>query len=157
MTFDATERLIVGTMRAWFVHKAPSYLFEQQLVKALTDKDFDRIRAPFHAVMTCLCLRARRTLRIHPPGFPRVSADERAVLGLLAAAARGDAHEVAMRMNWLMRSEGQGVLAVSAERVVRIMLTAGFVFVDCPPRRSERLNNSTVPQPVTTRSLRLLG
>ena len=156
-TFDAAERLVIETARAWFVHKAPSYLFESRLVKALGADRADPIQAPFHAVMTSLFLHARRQLRIHPPGCPRISADERAVLGLFAAAAIADGPGLAARLTWLMPPKGHGVVAVSTERVTRILVRAGYVFATCPPLRNTRSTIESALENQGITPLRLLG
>lgn len=133
--FAAAESLIIESARAWRVHNGLNYLFERRLTVALGPDDAEQLARPLHGLMTGLMINARRPLVFLRPGDPSVSADERALIGVLAAVAHGHGDAVAARLAWLVERRVYGAIAVTLERVANVLARHGFTFADLSPRR----------------------
>jgi hypothetical protein len=78
----------------------------------------ERGAAAFASFSTFLARHARRPLRFGPTGAEPASADERAVLALVACAARGAETEARARARWLVSEGTVGGLVTAARELV---------------------------------------
>jgi hypothetical protein len=135
LRFDAGERLLVEAARSWWRLGTTNYLFDRRLTAALGPDGAETLARPLHGLLTALSLYARRPVGLRAPGDPMVSADERALVGLVAAAGAGDAALTAMRLAWLLDPRIHGAAAVAAERTGRVLDAYGFALSAVAGRR----------------------
>lgn len=91
--------------------------------------------APVGRLLHALNAGARRLYRFHPPGCRHVSADERALAGLLQAAQAGDADSLDARAAWLARPAHRAGLVHAAEETAEMLLLYGQILPAQTPRR----------------------
>ena len=93
---------------------------------------------------------ARRTLNLAPVSAPALAPDERAIIGLLAAAQTGHTAEIEARASWIVRRGGQKMLIAAAEDLAATLAIEGHflepVSMTQPPQQPYPL--AALPEPV---------
>ncbi len=120
------ERFLLWTMRAWVVGITEKIPVEDQIQDA-----FNRVGAPdatgqLFALMWILSHGASRMLNVDCVCAPRVSADERALLDILALVQCGRSFEALVMLRSMVSRETAVAAADSAAEIMRALAAAGF-------------------------------
>ncbi len=114
-----SEHLLVWALRTFAVGQSDCPVLERTFRGACGEAGVRTLQAYF-VLVRYIALKARRRLRVHAPGCPCLSADEAAVVGVVAAAQAGDGTWdglLDMRLAYLVRSGGREPLAFAAQAV----------------------------------------
>ena len=88
-----------------------------------------------HGLVQLLVRSGRRRFHLHPPGYPALTHDERALLALVAACQGGhDAHAGAL-LRWLFPVGARAAAGAYAYRLAQALSRGGR---HCHPRRAPR-------------------
>ena len=122
------EHLLVWALRAIAVGHDDCPLLGQTFERAcgpLGDQAF----GAYCIVVKTIGMIGRRRLRVHVPGCPCVSLDEKAIVGVIAAAqqslAQGDETLLRLRLQFLVEAAPAESLIFAAQAVARIMDAGG--------------------------------
>jgi hypothetical protein len=122
------EHLLVWTLRAVAVGRGDCPLIETTFNKACGPRGGQALTA-YLALVRYIGLTGRRRLRVHVPGCPCVSTDEKAIVGVVAAAQDSlcGAGEglLKMRLRFLVEGEPHAAFILAAQTVARALKANG--------------------------------
>jgi hypothetical protein len=125
-----TEHLFVWALRAIAVGHAECPLLHQTFSAACGWRG-DSALATYFVLVRYIGNTARRPLRLHAPGCASVSADEMAIVGVVAAAqaslSEADPTLLRMRLDFLLEEHGQEAGLNAARALAEIIADSGHV------------------------------
>lgn len=125
-----SEHLLVWALRAIAVGHGDCPLIAQTFARACGPMGGHALQAYF-ALVKFIGMSGRRRLRVHVPGCPRVSHDERTIVGIVAAAqgsTRGPEETLlGMRLRFLVQGEPHQSLLCAAQEVARVFAANGYI------------------------------
>ena len=122
----AAERLVIYGLRRWIVGLGRREAWHWSLAWNAMARDLGGTEAragltAVNALVRALAAAARRPFRHHHPCCPLLTADELAVLCLVAACQHDDAVLAAGLSAWLVRPEGAGALTEACAALARTL------------------------------------
>ena len=140
------EALLVSCLRRWIAglcqHDARHWTIAwNDLAKRLGAEDARQATSALNTVVCEICTQARREFRHHPPCCGHLSADELAMLSLVAACQRRQVARARARAAWLVREPGVDGLLCAGMRLATALSVQGHRLPDrsvAPPPREPR-------------------
>jgi hypothetical protein len=126
------EHLVISGLRRLVVRSAICRAIERAFLDACRD-DAAEVLATFQFFVTALTYAARRRIAVGHPGSAALTSDERAILGLIGAAQRGDEATVTGLIGWFARIEAHALLALGT-RALGAALAAHDIRLSAEPR-----------------------
>lgn len=114
------QRLLAALLRRGAKPPCPAWR------RADTGASCAAIERDILALLAALDAGARRKIRLAPCGAREMSADERALVFLIAAVQNGRGHEAQMRAEWLARPAHRRQLAGAAARLADALADIGI-------------------------------
>lgn len=111
--FGPGEHLLVWALRRMVKGKDYGPLVGQEFADTCGE-DGREVLATLHAFLLALIHTCRRELSIGHPGCPSLTADERQVLQLVAAAQNGKEAQFDAQLRWLATDDDRPALAMTA-------------------------------------------
>ncbi len=122
------EHLLVWALRAIAIGHDDCPLLGQTFHRACGPLGSQAFGA-YCMVVKTIGMMGRRRLKVHVPGCPCVSLDEKAIVGVIAAAqdslAEGDEILLRMRLHFLVEREPAEPLVFAAQAVAKVFGAAG--------------------------------
>ncbi len=122
------EHLLVWALRAIAIGHDDCPILGQTFERACGPMGMQALGA-YLVVVKTIGMIGRRRLRVHVPGCPCVSQDEKAIVGVISAAqaslADGDETLLRMRLQFLVESAPAESLIFAAQAVARILEMRG--------------------------------
>jgi len=128
--FGYPEHLLVWTWRRIATGRAGCPLIAAEFTDACGD-DAGEVFATFCTFLRALAHSGRGGLRVGPPGCRAITADERRLLTLIAAAQTNERTLFAAHLCWLARAEHREALALAA-RALAAAFAANHLLLASP-------------------------
>jgi hypothetical protein len=127
------EHLLIWAMRRLVVRPEVCRVVEREFADACRD-DAAEVLGTFRVFLGTLSYTARRRICIGHPGSFGLTADERGLVGLIAAAQNDDQSRLDAVACWFARSDAQPHLAIAA-RALASAFAAHQLWLAAPPLR----------------------
>jgi hypothetical protein len=119
------EQLLTWTWRKIVTGRSGCPLIAREFAR-LCGEDAAEVLATFCTFLCALAYVGRRRLQMGYPGYAALTADERRLLTLLAAAQANDETRFEAHLRWLARAELQPALAIAARALGTALKTHGL-------------------------------
>ena len=134
MRLGSGAELLIGALRRIAAGRDCTVLTRRDFTVAFLG-DADEVFATFRAFLQSLAHGGRRKLRVGPPGSRQMTADETAVIALIAAAQADDATRLDAHLCWLARGEAQVLVAIMTRALATALAVHGQ-WLEPPPRQT---------------------
>jgi hypothetical protein len=119
------SRLLVDALRRAAAGHAHCGLTERDFAMAFPG-DGREVFATFQTFLQAIARAGRRRLRAAHPGSALLTADERLLLAVIAAAQHADEPRLDAHLCWLARAEGRRLIALAARALATAFAVHGY-------------------------------
>lgn len=124
--FGYGEHLLVWSWRRLAAGRADCAWAEQEFTDACGE-DGPEVFLTFTVFLKALAFSSRRRLAVGTPGCLHLTADERQVLALLAAAQAGSPARLEAHLRWIAEAERRPVLEIAAGALAMALTANGLL------------------------------